>query len=674
VLLVAALVLTLGFAFLAHEVELAVIIGAFVAGLALGRTRQSERIERDLSPLANFFVPIFFVSVGLEVDITKMADAWVLALAGALLVAAVVGKLVGGIVVRQGGVDRLLVGIGMVPRGEVGLIFATIGLSTGVLDEQLYAALLVVVLVTTVVTPPAIKARIHRSQARSGAATTTTEPDGGWLESVDGVVRLRARPADEIGLAVAFGAAEMAADDDADDQLVEWMSELAGAELTWSRSARAALADLLANGNRRSWRLLDATGLLAAALPDLADEFDNRRHDTALLDPAHLMRLPIVERLADLLGPDGDERARSEAALLAEPKVLYLAALALDLSADYESPADAARDLNAGIGTTAETAVEVGAAAQDAALLRLAAAHLGALGTALTPDLVAHIATVERARRIYLLGLALGELDAIHRAALEELYAALVDRLAELSDPAHPGDPVELRRTAARGHTDDPRVAARIATAAPVLVVMEPPETLAADLELLAEGRPLPGEFRVAVQTSGAGEHRVVVAGRDTPGLFARIAQALAGQGCDLDSAVGADFADGSVLDVFRVRAGTAPDPERLPDDILSAFADPLPPHMPEGTSVTLDAEASPWFTVCTATCPDRPGALAKMTAALCARDVDLHRVWVITREGLATCRFDLTDRRGRKLDPERSAQLLAGLATDADGGPDPQS
>jgi Kef-type K+ transport system membrane component KefB len=659
---VAALVLTLGFAVLAHEVELAVIIGAFVAGLALGRTRQSERIERDLSPLANFFVPIFFVSVGLEVDVTSMADGAVLALAGALLAAGVVGKLAGGVLVRQRGVDRLLVGIGMIPRGEVGLIFATIGLSTGVLDEQLYAALLVVVLVTTVATPPAIRARIHATRSRSGAATTTTEPEGGWLESLDGVVRLRARPAEQLGLAIALRAAEMAATDEADDDLVAWMVDLAGAELTWTTSARAALADLLANGNRRSWRLLDATGLLAAALVDLADEFDNRRHDTTLLDPAHLMRLPVVERLADLLGEDGDERARAEAALLSDPKALYLAALALDLAADYESPAAAARDLVTSIAASPPTAAEVETTARDAALLRRAAAHLGALSDAVTPDLVAHVGAVDRARRIYLLGLALGDLDATHRAALEELYAALVSHLGELADASHPGDPVELRRAAARELATDARVRARIATAAPVLVVTETPVDLAADLELLAAGRPLPGEHRVRVHTTGAGEHRVAVAARDTPGLFARVAQALAGQGCDLDSAVGAPFADGAVLDVFRVRAGAAPDADRLPEDILAAFADPLPAEVPPEASIAVDPEASPWFTVCTVTLADRPGALAGVAAALCAHDVSLHRVWVTTRDGIASCRFDLTDHRGRKLAPQASARLAQEL------------
>lgn len=665
-LLVAALVVTLGFAFLAHEVELAVIIGAFVAGLALGRTRQAERIERDVSPIAYFFVPIFFVSVGLEVDISSMADGGVLALAGALSAAAIVGKVAGGWLIRRRGVDKLLVGIGMVPRGEVGLIFAAIGLSTGVLDQQLYAALLVVVLLTTILTPPAIRARISTTRSRSARTGARSEPEGGWLRADAGTLSLQARPADPVGLAVALQAAEMAVEDDADDELISWMVDLAGAELEWSAEARSALADVLANGNRRSWRLLDATGLLSAALPDLADEFDRRRRDTTLLDPAHLMRLPVVERLNELLAREGDERARAEAALLAEPRALYLAALSLDLAGDYESPEQAARDLTIDIGADSELAAEVASAAEDAALLRKAAQHLGALAEAVTPDLVAHVASPERARRIYLLGLALADLDATHRAALEELYSALLERLGELEDSSAMGDPVEMRRAQALELTTDPQVASRIAKAPPTLVMMDRPAALAEDLSVLAEGLPEPGEFRVAVsEVPGSDALRVAVAARDTAGLFARVTGALARQGCDLDSAVAAKFADGAAVEVFRIRAGGVPDPDRLPDDILAGFTQPLQSVIPPGTSARIDSDASPWFTVLIAILPDEPGVLARMASALSTRDVIIHGAWVLTDRGLATSRFDLTDAKGRKLGADDAARLLASLSAE---------
>jgi Kef-type K+ transport system membrane component KefB/predicted amino acid-binding ACT domain protein len=661
-LVVVALVLTFGVAWLAHEVDMAVIIGAFVAGLALGRTRTAERLERDLTPISSFFVPIFFVSVGLEVDVASLADPGVLGFAAALLVAAVVGKQLVAVVVRKPA-DGTLVGIGMVPRGEVGLIFAAIGLSNGVLDQELYGALLVVVLVTTVMTPPLIRRRITHSRSRSEEPTTDVAPPGGWLAAEDGSLSLRARPSDVVGLSVALEAARQVAELDPDDRLVTWMGELAQGQPTWDGEARAALADLLASGNRRSWRLLDASGLLASALPDLADELDHRRHDTALLDPAHLLRLPIAERLAELLGPDGDERARAEAALLAEPELLYLAGLALDLAGDHEDAAVAAKDLTDDIGLDRERAAEVGASATDAALLRRAALHFAGAGAAVSPEVVHHVATPERARRIYLLGLALGDLETSHRNALEELYASLVEALGRQVvrlDAA--SSPLDDRRRALAELVGDPGLRNRVARTPASLLVIEDPDDLAADLGLLAGGTPLPGDYRVSVSPTGSEGHRIAVAGRDEPGLFARVTGVLAAAGCDIERAAAGEYPDGTVLDVFHVRTGAPPTAEALSAAVLDAFRTPLPTRPPDGVTVTLDNLASPWFTVCAYTVNDEPGVLAALGAALQRCGVSIHGARVVTREGLATGRFDLTDPKGRKLSPEQAEQVTTAL------------
>ena len=108
--------------------KLAPIIGAFVAGLAIGRSQEHARIERDFAPTANLLIPVFFVQIGLNADIEAMARPAVLGLAGALLVVAIIGKLAsaaGAVGVRA---DKVLIGLGMIPRGEVGIIFASIGL------------------------------------------------------------------------------------------------------------------------------------------------------------------------------------------------------------------------------------------------------------------------------------------------------------------------------------------------------------------------------------------------------------------------------------------------------------------------------------------------------------------------------------------------------------------
>src|SRR5207248_4227256 len=127
-LVAVALAFTLGVAELANAAKLAPIVGAFVAGVALGRSPVAERIRLDLTPVGHLFIPVFFLQIGIDADIGQFAHAKVLGLAAALLVVAVVGKLASAAGLFGAPGDRLLVGIGMVPRGEVGLIFATLGL------------------------------------------------------------------------------------------------------------------------------------------------------------------------------------------------------------------------------------------------------------------------------------------------------------------------------------------------------------------------------------------------------------------------------------------------------------------------------------------------------------------------------------------------------------------
>jgi Kef-type K+ transport system membrane component KefB len=170
----AAFGLTLAFSLLANQAKLAFIIGAFMAGLAVGRSPQHERIAEGLNPLGHIFIPVFFASIGINADLDAMFQPSVLALAGTLTAVAIVGKLLAGLGAGRGPIDKLLIGIGMMPRGEVGLIFASIGLSKGVLDDELYGALLLMVLVTTVVTPPLLRVRL--SHGTDDSTSTVDEP------------------------------------------------------------------------------------------------------------------------------------------------------------------------------------------------------------------------------------------------------------------------------------------------------------------------------------------------------------------------------------------------------------------------------------------------------------------------------------------------------------------
>jgi Kef-type K+ transport system membrane component KefB len=135
-LLSIGLAFALGIAYLADLAQLAPIVGAFVAGLAVARADDRDELHRRIAPLGQIFIPIFFVQIGLDIRPSEFASGRVLAIAAALIGVAVAGKLVSGWGISSRRADRLMVGIGMIPRGEVGLIFAGLGLANGVLDQE----------------------------------------------------------------------------------------------------------------------------------------------------------------------------------------------------------------------------------------------------------------------------------------------------------------------------------------------------------------------------------------------------------------------------------------------------------------------------------------------------------------------------------------------------------
>lgn len=163
VLLVFAIAFALGLSAAASLIGSALIIGAFAAGLILSGTNQFDTIEQEVRPVASIFTPIFFVSVGSSVNIGLLNPARegagaILGVAAVLTLLAMVGKLAAGWAAPWVSFRRLVVGVGMVPRGEVGLIFADIGRRTGILNEAVFGAVLLMIMATTFVAPPALKA------------------------------------------------------------------------------------------------------------------------------------------------------------------------------------------------------------------------------------------------------------------------------------------------------------------------------------------------------------------------------------------------------------------------------------------------------------------------------------------------------------------------------------
>jgi Kef-type K+ transport system membrane component KefB len=183
VLLTLAICFCLFLSWVASMVGLAYIVGAFAAGLVLDEVHykpKGARKERDLEdlmqPVSTFLVPIFFVLMGMKVDLRVFGQLNLLGFALTLTLAAIVGKQICAAGVLERGVNRLAIGLGMIPRGEVGLIFAGIGatlmlpdasgISTAVIGPTTFGAIVIMVIITTLVTPPALKWSLGRKARR----------------------------------------------------------------------------------------------------------------------------------------------------------------------------------------------------------------------------------------------------------------------------------------------------------------------------------------------------------------------------------------------------------------------------------------------------------------------------------------------------------------------------
>jgi len=194
----ALLAFSLAFCFLlswlAARAGLAPIVGAFAAGLLLDEVefadfdlRGTGDLEELLWPLGALLVPVFFVMMGLRVDLRELARPELLGFAAVLTAAAVIGKQVCSLGVLERGVNRFAVGLGMIPRGEVGLIFAGVGAALvlpaaggatePVISRATFGAIVIMVIATTLVTPPALKRVFARVGAGREGATGEAKAD-----------------------------------------------------------------------------------------------------------------------------------------------------------------------------------------------------------------------------------------------------------------------------------------------------------------------------------------------------------------------------------------------------------------------------------------------------------------------------------------------------------------
>jgi len=181
VLLATALIACFVLASLAAAIGLAAIVGAYAAGLILEDVhwqefarRGEQRLEDLVRPIAEFLVPVFFVLMGMRVELRAFAHSGIAGLVLLLTLAAIAGKQACALGALGGRLDRLSIGIGMIPRGEVGLIFASIGMTLTLHGEQIvdvgiYSAVVIMVIVTTLVTPPALAWSLARGERRAAS-------------------------------------------------------------------------------------------------------------------------------------------------------------------------------------------------------------------------------------------------------------------------------------------------------------------------------------------------------------------------------------------------------------------------------------------------------------------------------------------------------------------------
>lgn len=151
-----ALALCLGLAFLSTQFGLAAIIGAFLAGMVASETPQRVTLEHQTQPLLAFMTPFFFVLTGTKIELAQLANRDALLTLALITAIALVSKLIGGFLgaLALGKRSALIVGVGMMPRGEVGVVIASLGLAAGVFSPRTYALIVAMSLLTSVITPP----------------------------------------------------------------------------------------------------------------------------------------------------------------------------------------------------------------------------------------------------------------------------------------------------------------------------------------------------------------------------------------------------------------------------------------------------------------------------------------------------------------------------------------
>ena len=650
--------LTFGFSAAASGAQLAPIIGAFIAGTALSRTPQHDRISRDFKSLGAIFIPVFFLQIGIDTDVTKFFSGHVLFVAAILTIIAIFGKVVAALGARGANADKLLIGIGMIPRGEVGLIFASIGVAVGVFDDELYAVVLLVVLLTTVITPPLLRWRIERAEETAtalDASLVTEEPAGGWIVINDDEVQLQGNPPSSLVLSLGLQASLLASRAQPNDALLDWMHANRSVELTWDLATSQLLYEVLVRGNARSWRFLEVTNIVGRAMPEIDKAIRARRGDASELDPTHSVQMPTVETLRERVG----RNSFSDSAIL-------FAAFVLDFSDD--SPAIGMINR---LVFPENVAQQIRALVAASALLHTAASsetiENNARNMAQLADFLGSPLMVEQCR---MLTEARGNLEDWQYPKLLDITTGVQELLAhpELIEGIE-GSVESVRRSEAMSLTSDPQVLDRLRHAAAVYILAHEPETLVRHATLV-EPAPRSGKVRVSVEsTQQSGQWTINIATHDMRGLLARICAVLAERGLEIVSAELATWPDEAVLDSFVVNSVQKPNAVQIAFELENRLKRRLdaPRRLINNTqsrlTVSLDNDAHPWHSVIRVTGADQPGLVQAVATAFAKAKTNVHHAHISTQGDDVSDRFEVSTRHGRKLGPQalqRITELLS--------------
>jgi Kef-type K+ transport system membrane component KefB/predicted amino acid-binding ACT domain protein len=644
---VVAIGIALSFSVLADKAHLAPIIGAFVAGLALRRIATHERVERDVSSLAQIFVPIFFLNIGISTNIRAMADARVIGVALILSAVAIISKIAAasGAIGSRG--DKWTIGFGMLPRGEVGLIFASIGLSVGALSEELYGSVLVVVLVTTLVAPPLLRWRLgNQAEAIEDSTALAMRPLEGWVKAIDGQIVLNGSP--PVRSLVEIASASLAIDARPSSQLLDWFALHRNATLSWNDDATIGLLRLLRLGSARSWRFLETIGFIQRALPEVSEAMAARSSDSTELDPTHSLQFPTVEAICLTSHASTDD--------------LVLAAFAKDIS---DSGAN-------GQGAIARLGLDL--ATSKSVLMLLDGSQLlrnivQSEPLQITPRLLSQIANhlknpllVEQCRQLVS---ARQDLSDTQNLALVGIIADVQEVLAhpDLVD-SESNTLVESRLQAALVLSTDEAIRARITHAPASYALTHSPKQML-DHALLVEPMPRSGDARIVVLPTPSNDQWLVnIACRDRSALLARLSGALSSLDLNVINAEIATWADGAVLDIFTVQSSVEPRIGAISDAVQRSLQtrNVKTSGGPYKLTVRLDHSAHPWHSIMRVDGDDNTGLLRDITATLAKLKVVIHHAQIGTDQGQVNNMFEISDAHGRKLSEQVSNKIIRAL------------